>query len=59
LNETIPINFNPVIDKELDPFQVLQYLKAYGHVDYVTENMKKILDSIDYVNFHIVRNAFS
>lgn len=57
-NEKIPEYFNPAIDKELDPFFVLQYLKTCGHVDYVTENMKKILDSIEYINFHISRNSF-
>lgn len=56
--EKIPNNFNPIIDKELDSFIVLQYLKTYGNIDYVTENMKKILDSIDYINFHISKNSF-
>jgi hypothetical protein len=59
IKEKIPDNFNPVIDKELDPFLVLQYLKTYGHINYVTENMKKILDSIEYINFHISRNSFA
>lgn len=57
-NEIIPNNFNPIIDQEFDTFLVLQYLKTFGHVNYVTENMRKILDSIEYVNFHISRNSF-
>ena len=58
LNEVIPEHFNPLIDTELDPFLVLQYLKTYGNINYVTENMKKILDSIEYINFHISHNSF-
>jgi len=58
-NEQIPEKFKPTIDKELDPFIVLHYLKTYGHVNYVTENMKKILDSIEYINFHISKDSFT
>lgn len=58
INEQIPQNFNPCIVKEIDTFVVLKYLKTYGQTNYVTENMERILDSIEYVNFHISKNAF-
>ncbi|AYV84436.1 MAG: putative flap endonuclease 1-like [Hyperionvirus sp.] len=59
LNEHIPEDFNPSILKEIDTFMVLKYLKTYGQGTYVTENMERILDSIEYVNFHISKNSFS
>lgn len=57
-DENIIDNFNIVIENELDPFLVLQYLKTYGNINYVTENMERILNSIDYVNFHISKKSF-
>lgn len=57
-NENIPDNFKPKIDKQLDPIAILAFLKAHCHPEYISTNMKKILSSIEYVNFHIAKNSF-
>ena len=50
-------NYNPTINKEIDAFMVLSYLKKYGDIKYVTDNMDNIVNSINYINFHIARNS--
>jgi 5''-3'' exonuclease (including N-terminal domain of PolI) len=59
INEQVPLNFKPMITKELDPFLVLKYLKTFGQLNYVTENMDRIMDSIEYINFNISKNIFN
>lgn len=58
-SEIIPSEFKPQINRELDPFIVLKYLKTYGKICYVTENMERILDSIEYINYNISKNVFA
>jgi 5'-3' exonuclease len=58
-NEVIPEDFRPTITEELDPFIVLKYLKIYGQVDFVSDNMQQIIDSIEYVNNFISIGVFS
>jgi len=57
-NEIIKYDLYPSICDEIDAFSVLRYLKNYGQIDFVEENMRRIIDSIDYVNYNIKMKKF-
>ena len=57
-NEVIPENFKISLISEIDYFTVFQYLKVYGQINFVNDNMQHIIESIEYVNNSISRGVF-
>jgi flap endonuclease-1 len=59
-SEIIPEYFSPCInnENEIDPFIVLKYLKIYGQINFVDENMERIIDNIEHINNFISYKYF-
>lgn len=58
-NEIIPTNFKISLTNEIDYFIVFQYLKVYGQINFVNDNIQQIIESIEYVNNFISHNVFN